>query len=113
MPTRFFAYARARSNRAGTPGSSFVESFEGPVDALNSVDFREPKANIPDLGMAGNVPQGAGLSSSASLEVAIGQFFKSLHGLEITPTELALIGQRMIDSAVKAAAEKRTVALVS
>ncbi len=47
-----------------------------------------------DLAISGNVPQGAGLSSSASLEVAIGQFFKSLHGLEITPTELALIGQR-------------------
>lgn len=47
-----------------------------------------------DLAISGNVPQGAGLSSSASLEVATGQFFKSLGGLSITPTELALIGQR-------------------
>lgn len=47
-----------------------------------------------DLAISGNVPQGAGLSSSASLEVATGQFFKVLGGLAIDPTELALIGQR-------------------
>ena len=48
-----------------------------------------------DLAVAGNVPQGAGLSSSASLEVAVGQFFKSLCGLDtLSPTDLALIGQR-------------------
>jgi len=47
-----------------------------------------------DMVISGNVPQGAGLSSSASLEVAVGQFFKSLNKLEISPTEIALIGQR-------------------
>ena len=47
-----------------------------------------------DLAISGNVPQGAGLSSSASLEVAAGQFFRTLGGLAINPTELALIGQR-------------------
>jgi len=47
-----------------------------------------------DLAISGNVPRGAGLSSSASLEIATGQFFKSLCGLAIDPTDLALIGQR-------------------
>ena len=47
-----------------------------------------------DLAISGNVPQGAGLSSSASLEVATGQFFRTLGDLAIDPTELALIGQR-------------------
>lgn len=47
-----------------------------------------------DMTISGNVPQGAGLSSSASLEVATGQFFKSLNGLAIDPTGLAQIGQR-------------------
>ena len=47
-----------------------------------------------DMVISGNVPQGAGLSSSASLEVSVGQFFKSLNKLEISPTEIALIGQR-------------------
>lgn len=47
-----------------------------------------------DLAISGNVPQGAGLSSSASLEVATGQFFKTQNGLNIAPAELARIGQR-------------------
>jgi galactokinase len=48
-----------------------------------------------DLAVAGNVPQGAGLSSSASLEVAVAQMFKSLQGLHgLSPTDLALIAQR-------------------
>ena len=48
-----------------------------------------------DLAIAGNVPQGAGLSSSAALEVATGQVFKSLQGLaELSATQLALIGQQ-------------------
>jgi len=48
-----------------------------------------------DLALAGNVPQGAGLSSSASLEVAVGQAFKGLYRLNgLSPTDLALIAQR-------------------
>lgn len=48
-----------------------------------------------DLAIAGNVPQGAGLSSSASLEVAVGQAFKALLGLDaVSQTDLALIAQR-------------------
>ncbi|CAM4077497.1 galactokinase [Roseateles saccharophilus] len=47
-----------------------------------------------DLAVAGDVPQGVGLSSSASFEVAVGQAFKSLHGLVLDPTELALTAQR-------------------
>lgn len=47
-----------------------------------------------DLAITGNVPQGAGLSSSASLEVAVGQAFKALCGLEgLSPTDLALTAQ--------------------
>lgn len=46
-----------------------------------------------DLAIGGNVPQGAGLSSSASLEVAVGQAMKSLYNLPLSATELALNGQ--------------------
>ena len=46
-----------------------------------------------DLVVSGNVPQGAGLSSSASLEVATGQFMNALYALDISPTDLAKIGQ--------------------
>jgi galactokinase len=37
-----------------------------------------------NLAIAGNVPQGAGLSSSASLEVVIGETFRSLYNLSLT-----------------------------
>lgn len=48
-----------------------------------------------DLALAGDVPQGAGLSSSASLEVAVAQAFKTLQGLDsLSPTDMALIAQR-------------------
>jgi galactokinase len=46
-----------------------------------------------ELAIAGNIPQGTGLSSSASLEMAVGQALKMLFQLDITPTALALAGQ--------------------
>ncbi|MEY4750213.1 MAG: hypothetical protein RIQ60_2427 [Pseudomonadota bacterium] len=46
-----------------------------------------------ELAVAGNVPQGAGLSSSAALEVAIGQGFKTLQGLDVSATRLAQLAQ--------------------
>ncbi len=46
-----------------------------------------------DMVISGNVPQGAGLSSSASLEVAVGQALKSLYDLDIDGVQLALNGQ--------------------
>ncbi|MEQ1962349.1 galactokinase [Xenorhabdus khoisanae] len=50
--------------------------------------------NGMDIAVSGNIPQGAGLSSSASLEVVIGQTIKSLYQLDITPKEIALNGQQ-------------------
>ncbi|MCG9631314.1 galactokinase [Vibrio sp. Isolate30] len=50
--------------------------------------------NGADISVTGNVPQGAGLSSSAALEVVIGQTFKVLYNLEISQAEIALNGQQ-------------------
>ncbi|MFD0965731.1 galactokinase [Seminibacterium arietis] len=47
-----------------------------------------------DLVITGNVPLSAGLSSSASLEVAIGKFCQQLADLPLTDTDIALIGQK-------------------
>ncbi|SDG84858.1 galactokinase [Vibrio xiamenensis] len=47
-----------------------------------------------DLAVSGNVPQGAGLSSSAALEVVIGQTFKELFSLDISQADIALNGQK-------------------
>lgn len=46
-----------------------------------------------DLVISGNVPQGAGLSSSASLEVAVGQALVALYDLPLDGVALALLGQ--------------------
>ncbi|CAE12871.1 galactokinase [Photorhabdus laumondii subsp. laumondii TTO1] len=50
--------------------------------------------NGADIVVAGNVPQGAGLSSSAALETVIGQTIKNLYHLVISQTEIALNGQQ-------------------
>lgn len=46
-----------------------------------------------DMVITGNVPQGAGLSSSASLEVAVGETFRLLYDLPISKEDVALNGQ--------------------
>ncbi len=46
-----------------------------------------------DLVISGNVPQGAGLSSSASLEVAVGTVFQQLYQLPLSGADIALNGQ--------------------
>ncbi len=42
----------------------------------------------------GDLPSGAGLSSSASLEVLIGFIMRDLYGFDVTNVDLALIGQQ-------------------
>ena len=46
-----------------------------------------------DMAIWGNIPNGSGLSSSASLEVLTGLIIKDLYGFEASMTDLALIGQ--------------------
>ncbi len=46
-----------------------------------------------DLLLFGNIPNGSGLSSSASVEVLTGYILKSLYGFDVTNQDLALIGQ--------------------
>ena len=55
---------------------------------------RKPEFGGADLVISGNVPQGAGLSSSASLEVAVGKAIQALYQLDIDHVELALNGQQ-------------------
>lgn len=46
-----------------------------------------------DLLLYGNIPNGSGLSSSASVEVLTGFVLRDLYGFEVTNQDLALIGQ--------------------
>ncbi len=54
---------------------------------------RDANFNGIDLVLSGNVPQGAGLSSSASLEVAVGKAIQALYHLSLDNVALALNGQ--------------------
>ncbi len=58
--------------------------------------FEERGMKIPagmDLLLFGNIPNGAGLSSSASVEVLTGMILCDLFGFEVDNVQLALIGQ--------------------
>ena len=52
------------------------------------------RLNGMDAVVAGSVPIGSGLSSSAAMEVASAVSFRALSGLDVSPVELALLCQR-------------------
>ncbi|WP_028544832.1 galactokinase [Paenibacillus taiwanensis] len=54
----------------------------------------QPLTTGYDLLVAGNIPNGAGLSSSASLEVVMGYAFMTLEGYSVDRTALAQLSQR-------------------
>ena len=55
---------------------------------------RFPDLQGANIAVTGNVPQGAGLSSSASFEVALVKMFNTLYALNLTGVEAALLGQK-------------------
>ena len=58
--------------------------------------FGEKGMKIPcgmDLLLNGNIPNGSGLSSSASVEVLTGYILRDFFGFDVTNQDLALIGQ--------------------
>ena len=58
--------------------------------------FGEKGYQIPfgmDLLLSGNIPNGSGLSSSASVEVLTGYILRDLFGFDVSNQDLALIGQ--------------------
>ncbi len=69
----------------------------GVAAALQGAGYALPGA---DAAIAGDVPLGAGMSSSAALEVATGTFFAALAGLQIQPLALAQLCQQAEHHAV-------------
>ncbi len=75
-----------------SPTAPWAHYVRGVVQALLATGAHLRGA---DLAIAGNVPRGAGLSSSAALEVAVAQAFKQQDGLQaLGPTALAQLAQR-------------------
>ncbi|KFK95106.1 galactokinase [Serratia sp. Ag1] len=72
------------------PSLRWADYIRGVVKHLQ---LRNANFGGADLAISGNVPQGAGLSSSASLEVAVGQAIQALYQLPLDGVALALNGQ--------------------
>jgi len=83
-----FDLAQPITHRAHAPWPDYVR---GVVAMLRQRGLPLQGAN---LAIAGNVPQGAGLSSSASLEVAVLQALNHAQGLGLNATEIALLAQQ-------------------
>lgn len=87
--TAGFSLAEPITPDSAAPWSNYVR---GVVDGLLDAGLDLPGA---DLAIVGDMPQGAGLSSSAALENAAGLALAALAGQpDIDRTRLALIGQR-------------------
>lgn len=110
-----YALARKRSDRLIRLASLNIGDgriFESPLDSLRyekEADwtnypkgviwaFAEAGHPLPeglDVLYFGNIPAGAGLSSSASLEVLTGIVLRELYGFQdVSQTDLALLGQK-------------------
>jgi len=81
-------FARAPLER--DPGHSWADYFKGVVWALakRGIDVSACEAII-----AGDIPRGAGLSSSAAYEVATVLLLRALGGFELSPQEIAKLAR--------------------
>lgn len=82
-----FDLTGAVERNAEQPWADYVR---GMITALQNDGHALTGANIA---IAGNLPKGAGLSSSASLEIAVGKSVLALANIEIDHTRLAQLAQ--------------------
>lgn len=73
------------------PGWDWVNYLVATAYALQSQGISLPGV---DVRVSGNIPNGSGLSSSASLELAMAVAFNGLTQAGLSAEELALVGQR-------------------
>jgi galactokinase len=73
------------------PADGWTNYPKGVIWAFDKRGFDTPSGL--DILIYGNIPNGSGLSSSASLEVLTGLMLKDLFGFEVSMTEIALIAQ--------------------
>ena len=104
------AVARANHNEARVVAADYgdtVDHFDARIPIAHSglrwanyirgsVDQLAARGFVPhgfDMAVAGDIPQGTGLSSSASLEVGVITALSALFDWNIAPSDAALIGQ--------------------
>ncbi|WP_274584227.1 galactokinase [Neisseria leonii] len=75
----------------GKSSKQWANYIRGVVWAMAEHGYTLPHGL--DMAVGGNVPQGAGLSSSAALEVAVARTLQALSGWKLSETDLAKIAQ--------------------
>lgn len=70
--------------------ASWSRYFHGVVEQLETGGLRLPGA---DIYVASDIPFGAGLSSSAAFEVAVGTLYNAIVKGPLAPRDIALVGQ--------------------
>ena len=73
------------------PDADWTNYLKGVMWAFEEKGMKIP--NGMDILLNGNIPNGSGLSSSASIEVLMGYILRDLFQFEVSNQELALIGQ--------------------
>jgi len=86
-PKRVSCWRKSRPAKA-TPGVNYIK---GVVWQFQKLGLQPQGA---DLVIQGNVPQGAGLSSSAALEVAAALLLDALHGWGLGAVDLVKLAQK-------------------
>ena len=86
-----FPLADAVSGSLKKSEKQWANYIRGVVSAFAEHGFRLPEG--VDIAVGGNVPQGAGLSSSAALEVCIGKALQHTFALPMDETKIAQLGQ--------------------
>jgi galactokinase len=81
----------AKNNASGNPLVEWARYPAGVAWALSSATLSAPGMNAV---FASNVPRGAGLSSSASVEMAFVVAWSELGGWTLPPMQRALLGQK-------------------
>ena len=72
------------------PVQPWADYVRGMAAAMLAAGHAVPGA---DLAVAGTIPRGSGLSSSASLSVAVGTALSALGGLDLAPATIARLAQ--------------------
>lgn len=93
---------RLRSLQAGEPvtlvtldeAEGWARYATGVFWVLREAGLERGRPGGADVVIDGDVPQGAGLSSSAALEVVVGTALNELYGLGLTRMEIALAAQK-------------------
>jgi galactokinase len=77
------------------PGERRRGNWRDYVEGVaHTLEERGARLGGADLAVTSSVPVGAGLSSSAAIEVATGLALTTVSGAEVSPLELALAGQQ-------------------